>query len=244
MKTVKYKYSLSFIFGILLILVSIVILGYDYFKGKKIEVFEEKNIALLESEIPREIIDENDVVDDTGSTNDESSQDNNSNNVPTVQKPNLIDYTKYYVGTLEIPKINLKKGFLNVDSPYNVVDKNVTVVKTSDYPDVEKGNFILAAHTGNQSISFFTRLHDLVIGDLAYINYKQKKYTYQLVDIYTQPKIGTISIYRDIEKTTLTLVTCTKGTQKTQTIFILELIEVVQFLSIGLSTIIDEKKNW
>ena len=48
----------------------------------------------------------------------------------------------------------------------------------------------------------------------------------QLVNIYTQPKVGWINIYRDTSKTTLTLVTCTKNTQETQTIFILELINV------------------
>lgn len=186
------------------------------------------SIALLESETPSNIDDDSNLPNDIEepTTDAEPNQPDNPVVEQPKPQPKPVDYTKYYVGTLEIPKINLKKGFLNIDSPYNNVDRNVTVIKSSDYPDVTNGNFILAAHTGSSSISFFTKLHDLSIGDLAYINYKEKKYTYQLVNIYTQPKVGWINIYRDTSKTTLTLVTCTKNTQETQTIFILELINV------------------
>ena len=184
------------------------------------------NISLMETEIPDNIDNDSDIPNHNDSTDEPNQDDPVVDNPVVVEKPKPIDYSKYYVGTLEIPKINLKKGFLDINSPYNNVDRNVTVVQTSSYPDVDKGNFILAAHTGNSSVSFFTKLHDLSLGDLAIINYKNKKYTYQLVNIYTQPKIGVISIYRDTEKTTLTLVTCTKNTQATQTIFILELINV------------------
>ena len=186
------------------------------------------SIALLESETPSNIDDDSNLPNDIEepTIDDEPNQPDNPVVEQPKPQPKPVDYTKYYVGTLEIPKINLKKGFLNIDSPYNNVDRNVTVIKSSDYPDVTNGNFILAAHTGSSSISFFTKLHDLSIGDLAYINYKEKKYTYQLVNIYTQPKVGWINIYRDTSKTIVTLVTCTKNTQETQTIFILELINV------------------
>ena len=224
----KKKYNLSFIFGILFIIVGLVIILYNYFETKKIESFDSMSIALMESEMPSNIDDDSDLPSDIEEPTTDGDTNQSDNQVVEQPKPQPkpIDYTKYYVGTLEIPKINLKKGFLNVDSPYNNVNRNVTVIKSSDYPDVEAGNFILAAHTGSSSISFFTKLHDLSIGDLAYINYKEKKYTYQLVNVYTQPKIGWINIYRDTSKTTLTLVTCTKNTQETQTIFILELINV------------------
>lgn len=193
------------------------------------------NIALFESEIPRDITNDDEILNAEPNDEDiidseepdegnEDGSTNNQGNSSSTSKP--IDYSSYYVGTLEIPKIKLKKGFLEINSPYNNVNKNVTVIQTSTYPDVENGNFILAAHTGTSSVSFFTKLHDLVLGDLAYINYKQKKYTYELVNIYTQPKVGSVSIYRNTEKTTLTLITCTPNNQETQTIFILELINV------------------
>lgn len=185
------------------------------------------NIALLESEIPREV--EQDIIDEPEEPNVEDPDGSSSDSeitIPEPEKPKPIDYSKYYVGILEIPKINLKRGFLDINSPYNTVNKNITVIQSSTYPDVDKGNFILAAHTGSSSVSFFTKLHDLVLGDQATITYKQKKYTYQLVNIYTQPKVGEIAIYRDTSKTTLTLVTCTKNTDDSQTVFILELINM------------------
>lgn len=187
------------------------------------------NIALFESEIPENLESDDEIINSDMPNFEDSNLDTQEpgNDEPDTSRPQVtIDYSKYYVGTLEIPKINLKRGFLNIDSPYNNVDRNVTVIQTSTYPDVDKGNFILAAHSGNSSIGYFNKLHKLVLGDLAHINYKQKKYTYKIVDIYTQPKVGMISIYRDTNKTTLTLVTCTKGTQDTQTVFILELINI------------------
>ena len=62
---------------------------------------------------------------------------------------------------------------------------------------------------------------------LCLINYKGKVYTYNIVNIYKQDKIGKIGIYRNYEKTTLTLVTCTNNDSKTQTIYISELVSVV-----------------
>ena len=227
----KNQYNKLFILGIFLLVIGTVALTYNYFKEKKLQAFDKMNIALIETEIPDNIDNDDDIPEVDGQPLEEPSnndEENNNDEQPSIQtpKPKPIDYTKYYVGTLEIPKINLKKGFLEIDSPYNNVDRNVTVIQTSKYPDVEKGNFILAAHTGSSSVSFFTKLHDLVLGDLAYINYKEKNYTYKLVDIYTEPKDGSIAIYRDTEKTTLTLITCTKNTRDKQTVFILELINV------------------
>ena len=66
-------------------------------------------------------------------------------------------------------------------------------------------------------------MYQLVIGDVASVTYKNKKYTYKIVNIYEQDKTGKIAIYRDLEKTGLTLVTCTKDKKDKQTIYILEL---------------------
>ena len=224
------KYNISFILGIVLIVISGFLLSYNYIESKKLEVFDKMNIALLETEIPREVVEE--IVDDKEEPPIEEPSESPSENPsqpekPVEVKPKPVDYSKYYIGILEIPKIKLKRGFLDKNSIYNNVDKNIAVIQTSTYPDVDKGNLILAAHTGTSSVSFFTKLHDLTIGDEAYITYNKKKYTYKLVDIYTQPKVGEIAIYRDPDKTALTLVTCTKGTQATQTVFILELINVI-----------------
>ena len=54
-------------------------------------------------------------------------------------------------------------------------------------------------------------------------NAKGKTYTYKITNIYTQPKVGKIAIYRNYDKTTLTLITCTNHDSTTQTIYIAEL---------------------
>ena len=56
--------------------------------------------------------------------------------------------------------------------------------------------------------------------------YNNKKYTYKIVNIYNQTKKGSLNIYRDTNKTTLTLITCTKDDKTNQTVYILELIGV------------------
>ena len=58
----------------------------------------------------------------------------------------------------------------------------------------------------------------------VYVTYNGVKYTYQIKNIYLQVKTGQIGIYRDVNKTTLTLVTCTKNDEAHQTIYIAELI--------------------
>ena len=52
------------------------------------------------------------------------------------------EVTDEYVGFLTIPKINLTKGFHDKRSGYNNVDTDLLVVSGSNYPNIEKGNFI------------------------------------------------------------------------------------------------------
>ena len=125
-----------------------------------------------------------------------------------------------YIGYLEIPKINLKKGFVKKNSKQNNVEKNIFIVEASNYPDKESGNFIIAGHSGTGYKAFFNDLYKLELGDYAYVEYNGKKYTYKRDNIYKQKKTGTIAIYRDYDKTTLTLVTCTNNDDTTQTVYI------------------------
>ena len=92
--------------------------------------------------------------------------------------------------------------------------------------DVKNGNFILAGHSGTGWKAFFNELYRLETNDQVQVSYKGKKYTYSIVNIYKQPKVGTVSIYRNYDKTTLTLITCTNYDNETQTIYIAELISI------------------
>ena len=89
-------------------------------------------------------------------------------------------------------------------------------------PDVPNGNLILMAHSGDAYISFFAYLFRLNIGDNAYVTYKGIKYTYQIVNIYNVPKTGQVTIKRNYDRTTMTLITCTKDNDQSQTVYILE----------------------
>ncbi len=136
------------------------------------------------------------------------------------------EVTDEYIGYLTIPKINLTKGFLDKRSTENDVEKNILVVNGSNYPDTEKGNLILAGHSGTGWKAFFNDLYKLEVNDTVYVTYKNKKYIYSIVNIYTQPKVGKLAIYRDYDKTTLTLITCTNNDSTTQTIYIAELVNI------------------
>lgn len=127
-----------------------------------------------------------------------------------------------YVGVLEIKKINLKRGFYSKESKLNNVNKNIQLIKESEMPNVLNGNLILAAHSGNSKVAFFNNLPKLKRGDEAIIHYKNKIYTYTLMNIYEIDKTGTAHIYRNEYATTLTLITCKRHTKK-QIVFIFEL---------------------
>jgi LPXTG-site transpeptidase (sortase) family protein len=91
-------------------------------------------------------------------------------------------------------------------------------------PDVAGGNLILFAHSGDSYISFFANLYKLDLGDDCYILYNGQAYHYQIVNIYDVEKNGVVNIERNYDKTTLTLVTCTKDSDTLQTVYIAELI--------------------
>ena len=143
------------------------------------------------------------------------------------QKEEVKHYdTESYLGVLEIKKIGLTKGFYSINSKNNKVNKTIQVIKESKMPDEDKGNLIIAGHSGNAYISYFRNLNKLNYGDIATIFYNGKTYNYKLVNSYEIEKIGTAHIKRNAEKTTLTLITCKHNTNK-QLVFIFELNEII-----------------
>ena len=87
-------------------------------------------------------------------------------------------------------------------------------------PDVVNGNLVLASHNGASYISFFKNLYKLNIDDKVYVYYNGYKYEYSISKIYDTSKDGHIDVYRDNQKTTITLITCKKNTKDTQTVYI------------------------
>ena len=191
----------------IVILIGGFFLSYSYVQSKKVMAYDYmSNIFYTSSN--------QNIIEDDGIAEKEE----------TVET----EVTNEYIGYLNIPKINLTKGFLSKNAPDNNVDKNLYTVPGSSYPDVESGNLILAGHSGTGWNAFFNDLYKLKKGDYAYITYKNKKYAYKIVNIYKQDKVGTIAIYRNYDKTTLTLVTCTNYDSTTQTIYIAELQEITE----------------
>lgn len=216
---------------VLIIFVGICILGSTYYNTKKYEVFDDMNEKYYE-EIGS-LIESEDVINNTDSDNNsETNEDSNKTTNETVTTTTTTTTTtikttseskNIYVGYLNIPKINLQRGFTDINSKYNKVSKNIYVHPSSSYPDKVNGNLILASHSGTSSISFFKNLYKLELNDDVYVNYNNKDYHYKVTDIYTDVKDGDIGIRRNKNKTTLTLITCTKNDKSTQTVYICEL---------------------
>lgn len=205
--------------GILSLGSGILLLSNNYFNEKIDNAYSYMNKLLLEAS-GEEIIE---IQEEVVNTDESTSSLIQEEQIQEVVSPVVDPYSSYYIGTLEIPKINLNKGFTAIDSAYNTVSKNIEVVKGSTYPDKVNGNFILAAHSGSSYLAYFKNLYQLTIGDIAYVNYQNKQYNYKIVNIYEQDKTGKIAIYRNQDKTCLTLVTCTKDKKDKQTVYILEL---------------------
>ena len=204
------------LFGSFFIFVGVVFLSWNYFMRMRNEVYSDMNISMMDKDIPTSVISPSgNVVDVPVVENLNQNEVDNTNYV--------VDYSKY-LGVLEIPKIGLKRGFYNIDSKYNNIQYNVTMVAGSTLPDVVGGNLILMAHSGDAYISYFAYLYRLEVGDSAFVTYNGIKYEYRIVDIYEVLKNGIVSIRRNREATTLTMITCTKGSDTLQTVYIAELV--------------------
>ena len=203
-KNAKITLSVLFIF------LGFIFISYTYFDGIKSNVFNDKNIKLLEQSIVLE-----ETIEEITSNEEITTK---------VEEPSEKEDAKdNYIGYLTVPDVNIKRGFVSLDSKYNSVGYNVMLIKGSSMPDVKNGNLILAAHRGNSSVSYFDKLYKLEMNAEASVSYNNKIYTYKLVNKYEVPKVGTIKVKRNGEINTLTLITCTRNNKKTQTVFIFEL---------------------
>lgn len=225
MEKVKLRQKITL--GLILIFLGILLLFNNSILDKREEVFSSMNMEL--SEI---FLNEDEDVDDL-EVSDTNNEENTSEDTglsdaePDISevKPVVDNNTNYesYVGILDIPKIGFNKGFYKKESSLNNVKFNIKILVDSSYPDQDKGNVIIIGHSGNYNNSYFANLYKLELGDMASISYMNSKYNYKIVDIYTDTKDGTVTIYRNENKSCLTLITCTKDDDTTQTIYIFEL---------------------
>lgn len=149
-------------------------------------------------------------------------------NIVSIDNENTINNEEVnnYLGIISIPKINLEQGFYDIDNPLNNVDKNIELISNSNMPDVENGTLILAAHSGNDRVSYFNKLYKLNIDDEIEIIYNKSKYLYKLIDIYEVEKTGSITLHNINNITSLVLVTCSNFNDNLQVVYISRLVNV------------------
>lgn len=189
------------IIGSLFFLIGISLISYDYLSNKKQDYEEEQALSNFYEVEEQEEQEETEV------------------------KKEVKEQVKInYVAVLKIPKINLERGLVDPNSYLNNVDYNLEFIKGTSMPDEEKGNVIIAGHSGTARISYFRNLDKLVLDDKIELLYKNITYVYRVVDIYDIEKTGKARIIRNTDKNTITLITCRYGTNK-QIIIIGELIE-------------------
>ena len=205
----KYNLKYQIAAGVILVISGTLVLLSDYIKEKRDVVFSEMNLSLSGV-----------VTKDTIPSGEEEKEEEKEE---IKEEDNNYTYEEY-LGIIDIPKIELYKGFYNKTSNLNNVKFNLYVLPSSNYPDVENGNLIIAGHSGNYNNSYFANLYKLEKEDTITIHYNNNKYIYQITNIYTEEKTGKVRIFRNKNKTTLTLITCTKDDDYHQTIYIAELI--------------------
>lgn len=221
----KHRDIILLTIGTLLVILSLCLLFYDrlellrsnVFAEVEMEKYHEKNLDGESDD--EEVIEEVDASTENIDENDGTITEEDNKKAQKASSK----ISKEYIGYLEIKKINLKQGLVSQKSSYNNVKYNIQFIATSNYPDKALGNVILAAHSGSGYLAFFKNLYKLEKGDEAKITYKNYVYKYKLVNVYNVPKNGKVKINRDIHKTCLTLITCTKNSKTEQTVYIFEL---------------------
>ena len=216
MKNNKLKYKIAT--GVTLLLVGTLVLFSNEIKEKRDVVFSEMNLTLT-----------NELKELEKEQKEQKEQKEEKKEVISEEEPKQETNYHYenYLGTIEINKINLYKGFYSKTSNLNNVNINLYVLPQSDYPDKVNGNLMIAGHSGNYNNSYFRNLYLLKINDEIKVNYNNKQYIYTIEKIYNEPKIGKVRILRNASRTTLTLVTCTKDDEYHQTVYIAYLNRVI-----------------
>lgn len=227
---IKYRGIILFVIGSILIFIALYLSFFSRIDLIRESIFSEiellkENNGEVDCNCDNNInVETDDTVEvDTDYIEEDEVVDNKQNNNANSNTSNK----KKYIGYLTIPRISLKYGFVDKKSYYNNVNRNITIIEPSSFPDVSGGNFIIAGHSGTSSLAFFKNLYLLNLGDIAKVDYNGKTYTYKIVDIYKDSKDGKVVIKRDQTKTTLTLITCSYKDKKNHTIYIAELQNVV-----------------
>lgn len=202
-KQIKNKrYSLIIFLGIFLLLLGISYNIYNHYQQKKQDSVDNEKVEEFF----------------------EIKEEKDSDEEVSVETPTVKEETDNYIGVLEIPKINLKKGIVDKTSASNNVNKNIYTLKETTLPGEQiNSHIILAGHSGNSYVSFFRNLKKLDMKDKVYFYYKGVKYIYEVSNKYEIEKTGTTEL-KQTNISDITLITCISGTNK-QVVYVATLID-------------------
>lgn len=191
-RTLKILDRIFVILCCLLIIVSLTYIGITYFDG--LSGTEEINAAISDWESLPVVSEEtaNGEAEDTNPT-DTSLETNDA-----------------IWGLLQIDSIQLIAP-ISQTKDWNLLEKYVVPFNEGDSPDVEGGNYALAAHWGHSwcSYCYFGKLDQISTGDKITVTSRSKIYTYEVTkEPWTIQKTDVDILQRITDQTTLTLVTC------------------------------------
>ena len=126
--------------------------------------------------------------------------------------------SQYYFAILQIDKIGLKRELFTINSKNNDVNRNILVHEMSVFPGDEVSHVILAAHSGVGRNAYFKDLYKLEKNDEIKLYYDGYLWYYEIIKIEYQDKTGVLYLLEKDEDM-ITLITCTKGDNETQTIY-------------------------
>ena len=200
-RKIKRNNKLIYLFGLLLIILGLFLLFREFYDEKEQEQLEKDSIEEYYDNVE---IKESEITYENKSVETQKKT--------TSKKTKKIDY----VAVLKIPKINLTKGLVSKDNPLNNVKYGIEILANSSMPDKD---------SGTASISYFDKLDKLKINDNVFVDYKNKTYTYNIVNIYDVIKNGKVNLIYNKNKNNLILITCRRNTNK-QIVIICELEEI------------------
>ena len=131
-----------------------------YLLDKKNKAYDNIGFVIYNDDTLSELDNqEGSEVPDNPEPDPDPEPDPKENPTPKPDPVKPVDPKTNYIGTLEISKINLKKGFVDPSSKYNNIMYNVAIIKGSQFPDVKNSVFIIAAHSGTGAQAYFKDLY-------------------------------------------------------------------------------------
>lgn len=121
------------------------------------------------------------------------------------------------IGYIKINSLNIDEKLYKINSPENTVDKHVTILKESIFPDNDNSIVFIAAHSGTGDIAYFKNLDLIKENDTIILNLNNKNYEYYVKEMWEEPKNGYININKE-EKKQLILTTCSPKNYRKQLI--------------------------